>query len=224
MTSCRQAHEYIDQYANGTIAAADAVALERHVGGCISCERRLCLQQRIAGELARQGGIPEPAPDFEARVLAAAAGRRLVRRRWTMPVIGGAIAAALVLGLALDLDSGAHEEPGLASVQEQANREVVSAEPREQTVRLAFHSRSQLDDVSLTLELPPHVELVQFPGHHQLTWQVNLKPGDNVIALPLRIAYPERGEIIARLDDGSKTKTFRAPIPGTGVRDKEPSS
>ncbi|WP_339806631.1 zf-HC2 domain-containing protein [uncultured Marinobacter sp.] len=224
MISCRQAREYIDQYANGAIAAADALTLERHIAGCHLCARRLSLQQQIAGEIVRQARIPEPTPDFESRVLAAATSRdNTGGRRWAIPALGGAVAAALVLGLALAPRS--HLKPELAPVREETTRAASPVEPREQTVRLAFTSSSQLDNVSLTLELPPHVELTPFPGRHQLTWQVNLKPGDNVIALPLRIAYPEGGEIVARLDDGSNTRTFRASIPATGSdRSKEPSS
>ncbi|MFW5825788.1 MAG: anti-sigma factor family protein [Marinobacter sp.] len=225
MTSCQQSHEYIDQYVTGDIAPADALALERHLAGCPRCAGRLRWQQRITDELVRQGSVPEPSADFESRVLAVATGRNSATRRWMAPVTGGAVAAVLVLGLALGTGhwSGVPGAPEQASTDE-ADQSLVAPGPREQTVRLAFTSRSQLDDVSLTLELPPHVELARFPGHHKLTWQVDLKPGDNVIALPLRIAYPEAGEIVAHLDDGRNSKTFRAPIPGVGETDREPSS
>ncbi|MGM0570735.1 anti-sigma factor family protein [Marinobacter sp.] len=216
MTSCQQSHELIDQYVTGAIAPADALALERHLAGCPPCARRLRWHQRITDELANQAPVPEPSADFEARVLAAATGRvnPHARRRWLAPVAGSAVAAALVLGLAL----GAGIWTGAPGTPEQASSDewVVPPVPREQTVKLAFTSGSELDNVSLTLELPAHVELARFPGHQTLTWQVDLKPGDNVIALPLRIAYPEAGEIIARLDDGRNTRTFRAAIPGIG--------
>lgn len=224
MRSCRQAREYIDQYANGTIAVADALTLEQHVAGCDSCARRLFVQRQIVDGLGRQARIPEPTPGFESRVLAAARRNSIGRSR-AITAMGGAIAAALVVGLFLNLNSGSKLTPGLAVVKETAVPATPAVEPWEQTVRLAFTSNAQLDNVSLTLELPPHVELIRFPGRHQLTWQVNLKPGDNVISLPLRIAYPEEGDIIARLDNGSSTRTFRAPIPGTGKgRREEPSS
>lgn len=224
MTSCQQSHEYIDQYVTGAIAPADALALKRHLAGCPQCAGRFRWQQRIAAELADQARVPEPSADFESRVLAAATARR----RWLAPVTGSAVAAVLVLGLVFGAGfwPGHPVDPERASTAENGEP-VVPLAPREQTVRLAFTSGSQLDDVSLTLELPPHVELSRFPGHHKLTWQVDLKPGDNVIALPLRMAYPQAGEIIARLDDGRRTKTFRAAIPGIGKpdeSDREPSS
>lgn len=226
MTSCQQIHEIIDESAAGTITPADARVLERHLEQCRHCARRLRWQQRIAGELARQE-IPPASADFESRVLAAAtAGNADPRRSWTIPALGGAIAAALVLGLVLGIgfDADQESQPMMVDAPPPASQEATTTEAREQTVRLAFHAGSQLDDVSLTLELPAHVELDRFPGHRQLTWEVDLKPGDNIIALPLRIAFPQGGEIVAHLDAGDKRKTFRAPIPGIGEDDQEPSS
>ncbi|GGY83337.1 anti-sigma factor family protein [Marinobacter zhanjiangensis] len=229
MTSCQQSQETIEQYVAGTLARADALMFERHLASCPRCASRLRWQQRINEEVAGQSGIPEPSGDFESRVLAAATGRSFARPGLATPVVGGAFAAMLVLGLVLGLNLDDRAPDGVrqadsGTATEAVERSLVPAEPREETVRLAFTSQSQLDNVSLTLELPAHVELVQFPGHQQLTWQVDLKPGDNVIALPLRIAYPDGGEIVARLDDGRKSKTFRARIPGIGETDKEPSS
>jgi hypothetical protein len=233
MTSCQQSRELIDQTATGVIDPADALTLEHHLANCPQCATRLRWQRRITGEMARQSGIPEPSVDFESRVLAVATGRSSAGHGrasgWRAPVIGGAVAALLVLGLALGLDPGDPAPDGIRQADsetaiEPVNQRLAPAEPREQTVRLAFTSHSQLDNVSLTLELPPHVELARFPGRQQLTWQVDLKAGDNVIALPLRIAYPESGEIVAHLDDGRKSKTFRARIPGADKVQKEPSS
>lgn len=226
MTSCQQIHETIDESAAGTITPADARVLEEHLRQCRHCARRLHWQQRVAGELARQE-IPPASADFESRVLAAATtGNTGPHRRWTTPVLGGAIAAALVLGLVLGVgfDAGKESQPGRMDTAQPASEEATTTEAREQTVRLAFHAGSQLNDVSLTLELPAHVELDRFPGHRQLTWQVDLKPGENIIALPLRIAFPQGGEIVAHLDAGDKRKTFRAPIPGIGEAEQEPSS
>ena len=87
------------------------------------------------------------------------------------------------------------------------------AEPVEKTVRLAFRSGEALENVTLTLELPPNVELASWPGHRELSWQVSLNAGENVLSLPLKLLFPGAGELVARLDTGDRQKTFRAPIP-----------
>ncbi|WP_404367886.1 anti-sigma factor family protein [Marinobacter sp.] len=234
MTTCQQAHTYIERSAAGELTAADARALEQHTASCQPCAIRLRWENRISEELQRNE-IPAPGPDFEARVLAAATGRSSAasgsrgRRKWASPVVGGAVAAALALGLFLGSGIENQDSPETFAASgsgQQAQDENPTSVPgyREQTVRLAFSAKSELDDVSLTLELPANVELASFPGHRELTWQVDLKAGDNVIALPLRVAWPEAGELVAHLDDGEKRKTFRAPIPGMESLDQEPSS
>lgn len=221
MMSCHQAQQQIERQALGdTLSPAARGELEAHLASCQRCYLREVWEQRISEELRREA-IPSPTPDFESRVLAAATGRGR-SRSMSRPLAGAAIAASLALAVAAaSLWSPASRQS--LPVADGTGAETPAAWSREQTVRLAFTSASQLDDVSLTLELPPNVELARFPGHHQLTWQVDLKPGDNVISLPLRIAYPEAGELVAHLDDGNKRKTFRTPLPGLESSEKESS-
>ena len=88
------------------------------------------------------------------------------------------------------------------------------------TVRLAFNSRKAMDNVTLTLELPPNAELAPFPGRQTISWTVDLKQGDNVLALPINVLFPGSGKLVAHLDDGTRRKTFSTAIPGN----MEPSS
>ncbi|MDX1755242.1 MAG: anti-sigma factor [Marinobacter sp.] len=165
--------------------------------------------------------MPAPSADFESRVLAAATRGTAGGRSWQYPVVGGAVAAVLALGIFIGLQwqSG---QPGQALVADApvANESVVveasealpDFQPREQTVKLAFHSGRALEDVTLTLELPANVELASYPGRQKLSWQVSLKEGDNVLALPLKVLFPGDGTLVAHLNDGKQQKTFRAPI------------
>lgn len=232
MMTCHQAQQHIERQAIGDdLSAEDSRALESHVANCQRCYLRQVWEYRINEELRRES-VPAPTADFETRVMAAATGKTS-SRGGVLPKVGSAIAAALALAVV----AASLWLPERGPLPEQAgNSQSTGAEEvalgtaapgaawsQEQTVRLAFNSASQLDDVSLTLELPPNVELARFPGHQHLTWEVDLKPGDNIIALPLRIAYPQAGELVAHLDDGKKRKTFRAPIPGLAGLDQEPS-
>ncbi|MCH8499807.1 MAG: zf-HC2 domain-containing protein [Marinobacter sp.] len=226
--NCQNAKLQMADLAAGTLPAPEQAALQAHIAECELCARRWRWEQKLAGAL-RHDDIPEPSADFERRVLAAVTGgqaspRRIPKAWWG----GGGIAAALVVGVFLGQGMQRSEPvPVLADavpVVDAPIEAIPAAWEREQTVRLAFSSGSALENVSLTLELPPHVELARFPGHRELTWRVNLQPGDNIIALPLRIAYPDAGELVAHLDDGTSKKTFRAPIPGLPLTNEEPSS
>ena len=59
------------------------------------------------------------------------------------------------------------------------------------------------------------MELEGYPGRKQLSWQTSLKKGPNVLALPIRAIEHGEGELMARLNYGEKTKTFRVLLKTT---------
>ncbi|BES69813.1 hypothetical protein RE428_08310 [Marinobacter nanhaiticus D15-8W] len=221
MMKCREVRETLLAADQEQVDRLKWQAAETHAKGCKECRPYLLWLQRL-DEGLREQDIPPPTEDFEARVMARATGTGGVVSGWKT---GAAIAAALVLGIVIGTgverqSAQPAAQPGMAAVSQPATQ---TAEPRKQTVRLAFNARQSLDDVRLTIELPPNVELQAFPGRRALSWQVSLKPGENVIALPLRIIYPQPGELLAHLDDGQHRKTFRTQIPAMD-KTQEPSS
>lgn len=121
-------------------------------------------------------------------------------------MVGAAVAASLVLGTGLGVLLPQQGENPPETAMHQADTETLT------TVRLVFDARRQLENVELTLELPSHVELAAFPGRQSVSWNVNLKPGQNVLSLPLRVLSEGAGELVARLNDGEQQKVFRAMI------------
>lgn len=221
MLKCREVREALLKADQDNIDRLKWQAIEVHATGCNDCRPYLLWLRRVDKAIQEQD-IPAPTQDFEARVMARATGAGWSTPGWK---VSAAVAAALVLGVVIGMgvDRQAVQpatQPEIASASQPATHAV---EPRKQTVRLAFNARQSLEDVQLTIELPANVELQAFPGRRALSWQVSLKPGENVIALPLRIIYPQPGELLAHLDDGQHRKTFRTKIP---VMDKtqEPSS
>lgn len=221
---CREIRVSLAAYSNNELSEARTEEVARHLRACASCRHRLESEQALTGALRREAAIPAPSTGFEARVLDAATGRSAdTGKGWSHSVLGGAIAAALALGVGLGVmldnapsvtdTSVAVTEPADQSQAENPVAEI--GEPTERTVRLAFRSGEALDDVTLTLELPPHVELASWPGQHELSWKVSLDAGENVLSLPLKVLFPGSGELVARLDTGDRQKTFRAIIPET---------
>lgn len=234
--SCREYRELLVPYLLNELSADQAARMEQHVADCARCATGLANEKALQSTFADRYAIPDPSPDFETRVLAAAGARangKSVRRGWSTPVVGGALAAALALGIALGvgLKPGADTpQPAVATSQSEVsepsvNASPVASEPVIRTVRLAFSSGQPLENVTLTLELPANVELATFPGRQQLSWKVDLEQGENVLALPLRVLFPGTGDLVAHIDDGQRQKTFRAAIPGQTRADKtEPAS
>ena len=204
--NCNQVITRIEDYCDANLATEDRLAVDQHLDGCESCYRTLRAERRWRLMLAEP--VSEPDSGFEQRMLQAAHGGGDARRRWTTPVVGAAMAACLVGGLFLGQWLPSDSEPsGAPVVGPVASQDV-------QTVNLAFDSGKALQNVTLTLELPPHAELASMPGERRISWQVDLEKGENRLALPLRTLFPGEGELVARVQHGDQTKTFRAPIGG----------
>lgn len=234
--SCHECRELMVPYLLSELSVEQAARVEQHVAECARCATRLTNEKVLQSTFADRYAIPDPSPDFETRILAAArsnAAGKSGHRGWSTPVVGGAVAAAMALGIALGvgLKPGSEQsQPAIATNQTEVDESLATPspavnEPVIQTVRLAFSSGQPLEDVTLTLELPANVELATFPGRQQLSWKVDLEQGENVLALPLRVLFPGAGDLVAHIDDGQRQKTFRAAIPGqTKVDNTEPAS
>ncbi|MAO12521.1 MAG: anti-sigma factor [Marinobacter sp.] len=211
--SCRQIQSQLPDYVRGQLPADESQVVRVHLESCALCQQHEAFERSLMSELASRCRLPEPSPGFEHRVfgqLPAPASNHKIHVAW-----GGAVAAALVLGLMLGQGSdkrGLEPEVAATDLTEEAAAPSELA-PVERTVRLAFNAGEALDDVTLTLDLPPHVELSGLPGQHRVSWQVSLVQGDNVLELPLTILFPGAGELVAELDANGRQKVFRAMVP-----------
>ncbi|MCW9008062.1 MAG: zf-HC2 domain-containing protein [Marinobacter sp.] len=217
--SCNEIRVDLPAYINNDLSAPALDRVQEHIAACPTCSDWLASERALNRALQEQFSVPAPSPDFHNRVLSSARGAVNPTAGWSHGALGGAIAAALALGIGL----GVFLQPGgvadiadpAVALSESASEEpaIGIAEPVEKLVRLAFHSGEALEDVTLTLELPPNVEVASWPGQRELSWQVSLDAGENVLSLPLKLLFPGSGELVARLDTGERQKTFRAPIP-----------
>lgn len=223
--SCREIRVSLVAYLNNELPAQHREKVAEHVSACEACSRALEGERLLGEKLRVRQQIPEPSSGFESRVLSAATTESGQPGRWSHRVLGGAVAAALALGVSLGvmLDRSPSSEPQQQLAGEQVSEPAVF-EPVEQTVRLAFRAGQALENVTLTLELPPNVELSPWPGRQQLSWQISLDAGENVVALPLRVLFPGRGELVAHLNTGEQRKSFRVEIPGANEKQEVPAS
>lgn len=232
--SCNQCKDNLRSWARNELSAAQVSRIEQHIAECKDCAIAAYNERAIFDSLHDSQAVPAPSSGFEERVLGAATGKGGAARKeyhghgWSTPVAGGAIAAALVIGIALGFGWKSDPEPDSelahSGAEQTGSDTSLVAEPVARNVRLAFSSREALEGVTLTVELPPHVEVASYPGHQKLSWKVNLDKGENVVNLPLNILFPGEGELVAHLDDGSRTKTFRTSLDGeSGNGEQEPS-
>lgn len=232
---CNECKNNLRSWVRNELSAAQASRIEQHIADCKGCSIAAHNEQAIFDSLQDSQAVPAPSLGFEERVLGAAtgkgrqAGKVFHGHGWSTPAAGGAVAAALVVGIALGFgwktDPGPGVEQATSGDEQAGGDKSLVAEPVARNVRLAFSSREALEGVTLTVELPPHVEVSSYPGHQRLSWKVDLDKGENVVNLPLNILFAGEGELVAHLDDGRRTQTFRTSLDGAienGIT--EPSS
>ena len=197
---CQEFMVQLDDHLDGR---ADERAMREHLAACGECRRRY--QHALAVQSAlRKLTPPEAHPAFVDRAIARAtrpdAAAAHPRRR---AVLGMALAASLVLGLALG---------AFFSMREGPVQTVTLSVERPETVRMVFSSAKPLRAATLSLALPENVELIGYGARRELTWQTDLREGQNLLQLPIVAHGAVKDELLARLSHGTGTKTFRVKL------------
>lgn len=218
--SCSKFKNQLHPWLRGELSDEDGAAVEQHVAGCYTCATVVEKESVILRSLSAGFDVPEASAGFEQRVLTEATRQARPPGQKTplsVPWFGGAVAAALALGIALGLGMGSGQR-AVSPVETQATMAAgqTPAQASPVTVKLAFDSAEAMADVTLTVELPAHVEVSSYPGRQRLSWKVNLDQGENILKLPLTVLFPGDGELVAHLDNGERNKTFRAPLSQIG--------
>jgi len=200
---CQQAHNRIDDYLDGQVEPRMATDMAEHFKECSECADRL-KEQEVLRQALRDLPVPPPSPDLWQRSMDRAVKRSKKRQRlWNAG--GLAIAASLLLAVAVGLVTSG---PGSAPT----GPAVVAVSPGQtEHVNLVFNSRSRLEDVSLSLELPEGVEVAGHAGKRQLAWRTTLEPGRNLLKLPVVVNGPG-GTLRANLRYGDNRRSFDLQI------------
>jgi hypothetical protein len=167
-------------------------------------------QDRQLDALLRDYTVPGPGAGFFDRALLRATheGARRQRTRWMAAGFGGAIAAGLAAWV---VSAFLLSAPGLPEAEAPIPGVTMALEePRK--VNLVFSSGSALETATLTVSLPPGVELQGFPGQREITWETSLEQGKNVLPLTLVALTPAGGELLARLEHDNRSRTFRLQL------------
>ncbi len=160
--------------------------------------------------LLRDYPMPQADSGFYDQALARATheGSRRQRNRWIMTGFGGAVAAGLAIWLFSGMLMTAPQLPEVdASIP---GITIALAEPR--TINLVFSSAEAMESATLTVSLPPGIELAGFPGQSEISWETSLSAGRNLLPLKLIALTPVGGELLARLEHDNRDRVFRLQV------------
>ena len=214
---CKQADSLIDAYMDDELVGELKNALNHHVESCADCRARIDQERALRARLEALP-IEDPADGFFEDALSAAKAAQpdenasarpyspKPHRQWAIRS-GGALAAGFTLWFAAGyLLNAPVITPSPAPV------EVAISMSQPTPVNLVFTSTGDLMGARVSLQLPAGIALAGYDGRRELTWTTDLKDGKNVLQLPLIAHAVPAEEIVARLEHGDETKTFRLKV------------
>lgn len=232
MLTCAETRARIDELLDGELAAADATALSRHIEACVSCASSLAGARALRASLAEMP-VPGPRPGFAAEALALARRRQLglVRtdqsrrpqplgsrpRRLAKAATwwGGLAAAAAAAAVAVLLWGGPQDGLVDPAVGAAAEFTLALYEPRE--IAIAIDADRAMAGARVTVRVEGGVALVGFPDTPELSWETDLAPGTNMLALPVLAHSMEQGRLTAVVEHETRRQQIELTLQGIAM-------
>ena len=211
---------YVDSETSDVLPEALIKDLDLHVSQCEKCEARVREEINIRSVLSALPVKPMNA-NFRNRVMDSIKEKQTQKKQYGyFAGFSAAVAASVLIWVtAVYISSPGNNATAIQSVV------LVLNEVKH--VKLAFNAPVDFDEVTLTIDLPKHVELEGFVGESQISWQTSLNSGKNILELPLIVKDIIQGEIVATIRHSEKSKVFKIPlstlVQGVGVLETKDS-
>lgn len=206
--NCDNCIELLDCYLDGELAEGDAASLRTHCESCADCETRL--QKKIALRQALSA-MPYAGPEdgFYDRVLetTVTTTQRSEMKFWTTAGLGAAVAASIVAWMVLVLPVEYSRDIDAAELDG-----ITIGLNVEKTVRVSFESVQDLESATLTVQLPPGVEIAGYGDRSEISWSTNVTQGVNILALPIIVRSGNGGTVLAQVEHAGKSKSFKFDV------------
>lgn len=202
--NCTDITNNIDDYIDSQLDHADTQAFESHLSNCRHCQNLLEDSQQMLSELEMME-TPQASKDFEQRVFAEVRRHHPHKPQYKFAAgFSTAIAASFALWFTASI---LFTEPSTQQTQ------MVSISLHEvRTVRLMIDADMAINQAHLNISLPGNLRIDGYPENTELSWQTDLNEGHNILSLPLIAIEHGQGELVAKLNYGSKTKEFRISL------------
>ncbi|VAW59669.1 hypothetical protein MNBD_GAMMA08-1381 [hydrothermal vent metagenome] len=199
--NCEDIQTQLDDYLDNHLIVGSKREMDLHINNCSACRQHLD-DAMVVRDALKSLPIEETSADFESRMFANVRKQQSQNGNRFISGFATAMAASVFLWVAsttIFVPQQSDNTPTAISIA------MHEARP----VRLLFDAPSDLQQVTLSIELPANVELDGYPGRSQLSWNTRLKKGQNVLTLPINAINVGKGELVAQLTYGDKQKTYR---------------
>jgi len=212
--TCEPATARFEDYLDAALPAIERQELDGHLGTCARCRSQLNRLQALRSMLAELPAPPAASGALDSILRAAVRPAAVSRRRWQDPrwfAPGLATAAVLLiaLGIRLGMDLPGAKPAGLDVV---LVAPPVQLDGTVQHVALLFRATAAVHDADISLWLPQDVQIAGRPHLRHISWQIDLKPGPNVLELPLIATGSHSGTLVVQIAGGSLLRRLDVPI------------
>ena len=198
---CTEIEQILDDYIDDELSVEDRLAVESHTQSCESCRESLAEVRAMRAALSDLPMV-EASPDFEERMFAEVQKQHAPASSNRFATgFATAMVASFALWFASTIILPSIDEPQLQMIDVASNEA--------STVRLMFESAEDIESVTLSLVLPDNVQIKGYEGRRELSWQTSLTKGENILALPMIAIGNGKGELVATLNYGDKSKQLR---------------
>ena len=205
--NCAQSQQMLDDYIDGTLSPIQLDHLQSHLKKCDVCQHSFSQAQALLLML-KDAPVPPAKKGYEQRVLnflEKKSTNKSHQHHWFTAGFTSAIAASLVVWLSVSPIS-------IFSTSSNGVNTVNLTVKQIRKVDLVFNTATELNDATLTIELPEKIEVSGYLGKRKLKWTTSFKKGTNRLALPLIAKEEHDGVLIASLRKNGKTKIFHIYI------------
>lgn len=209
--NCNIFQQVLLDYLDGQLSQETVTDIEKHVQDCTVCQNHLQDEKEIRSIL-KALPIRPMSENFRTRLMSSITEQPVKHSRSSFFAgFSLAVAASMLIWVATFVINN-------ESFSVDSNNTVVTAINEVKHVRLAFQAPADFKDVTLTIELPKHLELEGYSGQTRISWQTSLNSGKNILALPVIVREAKYGEIVATVSNHEKSKKFRVPV-NTKIQD-----
>lgn len=239
--NCEQVRESISGYVDDNLSGILCQAIDNHIKRCGYCAIVLEQEQQLVQELADLPA-PEPRVGFFEQALAGTfefhdaqfSNRALHFMSAAACVLAGVLLTVAVQKMGFmpfsnaDLPQGGNIETPLSQRVAPANAvELTVVDNQQLDIHLQVSVNNDIDDATMVIEVPQALQIVGFEDVNVLQWQVALKKGKNVLALPVKARrqfYRDHiSHLVARLSTDKLQKDFdiKVTIKSSGQNGRE---
>ncbi len=228
---CDELQVRLDDYLDGNLDTILVSMLENHIASCGSCNENVKHGKELQSQFKRLAdqaiGNTTPSEDFISsafeKVRATYPEQASTRANnisvktgfFTALAAGFSLWAVLTTFILPGMDSNdvltnlVKNDPITKSITDTAISVIELNINETKMMRLAIDTPDAFDNVTLSVELPSHVELKGHKNKRELSWTTKLAKGNNILKIPLKAIEYGEGNFIARLTHNGKVKTFK---------------